>query len=98
MDAIVDENAAEPPVASYSEEVSLPLRVPNPGDPDEAAQALTDIPPPSLPSANGLKRSHRDVEQSDAGDDGEGRFIDSKRVKSNDGGRISAPGPSETST
>jgi hypothetical protein len=47
--------------------------------------------------ASGRKRSHHEGEQADD-DDGETRSSASKRVKSNNGGRVSASGPSGAST
>ncbi|KAJ2921592.1 hypothetical protein H1R20_g15496, partial [Candolleomyces eurysporus] len=97
MDATVIEDLNELCVAPCSEE-SLPTQV-EPRDPDEEVRALADTPPPaSLPSSNTLKRSYHDIEQGDADDEDGGRFSDSKRVKSNDGGKIPASGPSGAST
>ncbi|RXW16016.1 hypothetical protein EST38_g9837 [Candolleomyces aberdarensis] len=97
MDSIVDEDPNELPVAPYYEEELLPLRAKS-EDSDEAAWVLADMPlPASLPPANGIKRLHHDVEQGNGDDEDGGRLSHSRRIKSNDGERISGSAGASTS-
>jgi hypothetical protein len=86
---VVEVVVEEEDVVVVVEEEGLPPRV-RLGDPD--ARALADV-----PLASGRKRSYHDGEEADDGG-GEIRSSTSKRVKSNDGGRISTSAPSGAST